>query len=520
MTEVLERGVDRWANDICFDDFYKPYTKQASAHGSSSRHRFLGGAAGPGKTLWGIMEHVMSCYEHSDPIEAQQVHTLMLRRTFPRLEQGIITRFKEKVPRELYRDYHETKHVVTWLNGATTQFGAMQHDSDAENFQAQWKNIFYDELCEFTFRQWSTISAWNRCPVSPYCTKDGAGNPIGVGAKWVKSLFVLHEPCDEMDDHQKAQYRPSDYAFFPCTYLDNPIYANDPNYLAQFGNYRKPVAEALMLGKWDAAGGYFERVWDEAENVYEDETFKVEKWYPKWMGGDAGYEHFAALYWFCIDDHGVIRCYREHCVKHQTPEELAAHAVELSRNDGTMEAFWFSHDAFSSMATRTYGSNPNSIAARMAPVLIKGGLPGASPSTRDKWGRERLLHDMLGQRVSVHGKEVARFQIARSCKQLIRTIPSCMPKDDNPEVIEDFLGDDPIQGVSYGLFGRFGYEARKPYDLRLREAVKEAIGDPEMPNYNLAHQVHMRMEENRQKQVENMQGRSATMRNRMRRYVK
>jgi len=511
-------GIGRFISNL--DKVYKPWPKQAAFHASTAQYRFLGGAAGPGKTLAGIMDHLIACNEFSDPAEAKQVHTLMLRRTFPRLQQGIMTRFKEKVPRELYKSFNESSHTVTWHNGATTVFGSMQHEKDAENFQAQWYKIFFDELCEFTFRQWVGISAWNRCPVSPYSTQDGAGNPIGVGAKWVNNVFVKGKPADEMDDFQKMHYDPSKYAYFPCTYLDNPIYANSPEFLANLNKYRKKTSEALKMGIWGAAGGYFEKVWDEAENVYEDHTFTLKPWYPKWLGGNAGYEHLAAVYWFCIDDFGIVRIYREHAIKHKDPEALANDIAILSRNDeGHFQGFFFSHDAFSSMATRTYGGDPNSIAVRMAPILIDAGLPAASPSTRDKWGRERLLHDMLGQRIQVNGVDRAKLQIARSCEQLVEDIPQQESDPDNPEVILESLNDKTIQGSSYGLFGRFGSEAHKPFQEHLREAVSKAIGDPENPNYGAGFMTQIKMEHNHRKQVAAQSCRSATMGRRQRRYI-
>src|SRR5690349_17185499 len=100
-------------------------------HESAAKHRLLGGAAGPGKTLALINDHLHACNRFSDPAEAAQVHTLLLRRTHPKLESTLITRFREKVPQELYRDYNESKKVVTWHNGATTHFGSMQYEHDA-----------------------------------------------------------------------------------------------------------------------------------------------------------------------------------------------------------------------------------------------------------------------------------------------------------------------------------------------------------------------------------------------------
>ena len=93
---------------------------------------------------------------------------------------------------------------MIWGNGATLKFGSMQYDADAWAFQGQWKDIYYDELCDFTFQQWMATSAWNRCPVSHQTRKWGSGNPIGIGAIWVEDLFVKKVPCQEMDDSVKS----------------------------------------------------------------------------------------------------------------------------------------------------------------------------------------------------------------------------------------------------------------------------------------------------------------------------
>src|ERR1700678_3127443 len=213
----MQTGIDRFAID--FRKRYDPYPQQARFHGCVSPYRFLGGAAGPGKTACGIVDHMISCQEFNAD-DAPHVHTLMLRRTHPKLEQTLLTRFYELVPKELYANFRKSPvPIVSWRNRSSTTFGSMQHEENAWDWQGQWFKIFYDELCEFTFEQWNATAAWNRCPVTPYCTKDGAGNPIGIGARWVRSLFVDHKPCEEMDEDQKRMYKAKDYAYFPCTYL-------------------------------------------------------------------------------------------------------------------------------------------------------------------------------------------------------------------------------------------------------------------------------------------------------------
>jgi hypothetical protein len=466
---------------------YKAYPHQLAFHQSACKHRLLGGAAGPGKTLALIEDHMMACAMFGQD-EGPQVHTLILRRTHPRLFDTVITRFREKIPKELYQDFNESKGIVTWHNGSSTKFGSMQHEHDVWGYQGQWYKIGYDELTEFTFPQWQNIAAWNRCPVSKHCTKDGATNPIGIGAAWVEDVFVRRRPCPEMDAGQKAQYVAKDYGYFPATYLDNPIYATDENYIAALDSYQSAVSHALKMGIWGVAGGYFDGAWDEAENVYPVGSVKYEKWWRRWLGGDWGFDHNSVIHWLCMDDLGIVRIYRELVVNRHTPEMLGEAIIEHSRGeDGRLEnyeLFSLSHDAFAQK------QDANPIGLRVGAVLQKAGLIAPSPSTKDKPGREQILYDYLKGRITVGkiwnealGKDepvqVARLQISADCENIIRTITKAPRDEKNREEIAEFLGDDALQSSGYGLYAMFGKPNRKPLEVRVQERiVKAEITDP------------------------------------------
>ena len=490
---VGQTGVERFVADVQADDLryldpktgqpkllYHPYPKLLQFHRSNSKYRLAGGAAGGGKSLGLLFDHMMEANSFQNPDEAKQVHTLLLRRTHPKLEATLITRFREKFPREVYKDYNEQKKIITWHPGSQTHFGSMQHEHDAYGWQGQWLKIDYDEICEFTFKQWVATSAWNRCPVSKYATKGGAGNPVGPGAGWCKALFVDKVPYEEMDDNQRREYDPNDYEYFPFTYLDNPIYANDPNYIASLRQYSDLEQRALMLGEWGLAGGYFSGAWDPEENIYEDGAVEIKPWHKRWMGGDWGFDHWAANYFCFLDDFGIVRVYREFVTRQEPPETLAESIVQHSYDeDGRIpkfENFYYSHDAFHQ---KTDG---NTIALRMESKLRASGLPRLTNAGTDKVGREQLFFQLLKNRITVgetsdgHPIEVAALQIARSCTRLIQNIPLA-PRDQdtelNREKIAQFPGLDFVDGAGHAIYGKIGKPGAKPFQARLAEALKD-----------------------------------------------
>ncbi len=483
MTEGFERAVYDLRKS------YSPYPMQAEFHASPAPYRFLGGAAGPGKTTAMLVENLISVNEFNSD-DAKQVQTLFLRRTQPMLENTVVTRFREKIDPSLYKKFTEKPFEVEWLNGATTRFGSMQYENDVYSWQGQWKDIYYDEMCEFTWKQWVGISAWNRCPVSRYARKMGAGNPIGVGAPWVRSIFVDHKPYDEMGDVQRKQYNAEDYAYFPCTYLDNPIFANDPQFIAGLMSLPEPLRKALMEGSWDVTGGYFTGAFDQATNVIPAEEFDPKPWHRQWLSGDWGFEHWTALYRHYMDDIGKIRTGRELMLQHHDPEMLAERIIEwLVDRDGKfpkISAFPFSHDAFANQTTKSYGATSNSVADRISKVLRPYGIALPVNSGKDKLGREQTMYNTLRN---------GTWLVCDDCPKLIGTLISAPRDDKRPEMIAEFTGDDPLQGAGYGIYWILGKPAAKPAEQLLRERLLSIEqNSPNKPSAEMA-QHFARLEE-------------------------
>ena len=464
---------------------YSPYPFQARFHDSPAPYGFLGGAAGPGKTTCSLMELFVGANEFN-ATDGKQVHDLALRRTYPQLTATVITRFRELFPPSLYRKYNETHNEVIWLNNATLKFGSMQYESNAWDYQGQWRGVYFDELCDFYFKQWMAISAWNRCPISGVkAMKWGSGNPIGIGAVWCEDLFVKHVPCQEMDESQRSAYDPLDYPYFGATYLDNPVYANDPTFLKNLEAYPEAYRDALKYAIWGAAGGYFRGVWDEAIHVFSRNKLVIEPWWKQWISGNWGYAHPASYYKHCMDDDGVVYTYDEKFEREKEPEELARIICEWALEDGKMprfENFAHSFDAAATKRTATMGENVNSVNNRMIPILRKAGIPDPHESTRDKLGRDTLMREKMRKRIRIgedsagHPLEVPSWQIADRCTQLRRIIPVIKANPDEPEKMEGSEDgtDSPLQGSGYGLYAIFGKPRALPKEVQLARVIADA----------------------------------------------
>jgi phage terminase large subunit len=283
--------------------WYQPFARQLQFHKSQTKYRLFGGAAGPGKTkslLWEairLAERVPGC------------DTLLLRRTFPELESSLLAQFRRDVPRDRYISYNEAKHLVTWRNGSTTRFGYCRDENDVYQYQgAEYLFIGIDELTHFTLKQWQFLTSRNRCRVQEYPPGRNAGrrvvpcmagatNPGNIGHAWVKALWIDKKPPAGYD--RPEQYDPRDYEFIPARITDNPIYANDQNYLKTLEALPDRLRRAFLEGDWSVLSGQYFDVFEIGRHTARAEEIGIQAWWPRWISIDWGFHHPSAVYWHC-----------------------------------------------------------------------------------------------------------------------------------------------------------------------------------------------------------------------------
>ena len=450
-------------SELRISDYYKAFPRQEQFHQSNAKNRLFGGQAGPGKTKALLWEAIFQANHYPG------VDTLLLRRTFPELEESLLREFRRSVPQELYKSYNESKHVVIWHNGSTTRFGHAQNENDVYQYQgAEYLFIGIDELTMFTLPMWQFLSSRNRCPVpGTFPNMAGATNPGSIGHKWVKALWIDRKPADNMEE--SFRYNPDEYEFIPARLDDNEIYAVG----TQAGDAYRSTLESLpehmrrmyLEGDWNIfAGQYFDFFGKQC--TIPAEEVKLERWHTRWISMDWGYKHPASVYWHAINENKVVTTYREIHGDMIGERELARRIVEENAGE-KVEAIFLSPDAF---AKRT---SQNTIAEEMGDELRKEGLPFPTPADNNRIGGARLCHSML--------KGGFAF-ISTACPMLIDCLPSLIHDDKNVEDVlkvdaaPGTLGDDPYDAWRYGLLSMLGAKA-VPFEEKVKRFAAE-IDDP------------------------------------------
>ncbi|MGB7470893.1 MAG: phage terminase large subunit, partial [Candidatus Acidiferrum sp.] len=257
-------------------DSYKPFPRQHQFHESKAKYRLFGGAAGPGKTKALLWEAIYQA------LRVPGSDSLLLRRTFPELESSLLAYFRRDVPRDFYKKFNESKHIVTWRNGSTTRFGYCRSENDVYQYQgAEFLFIGLDELTHFTFKQWQFLTSRNRCPVpGSVCKMAGATNPGNIGHAWVKALWIDHKPPAGFD--QPDLYEPRDYDFIRARLEDNPIYANDADYRHRLAVLPEHLRRAFLDGDWNVFAGQYFNIFDYGRHTARPEEIRLEPWWPRW----------------------------------------------------------------------------------------------------------------------------------------------------------------------------------------------------------------------------------------------
>lgn len=261
------------------DSLWTPYPKQrlATELAAEADETLFGGAAGPGKTEWGL-RHVITQMERYPGNRGgifRRVHPSLTRSVIPRLK--IILRGRAR--------WNGNEHTFTFPNTSILELGALQYEDTVLDFQgAEYGVIFFEEITEFMQSQWEYMIGRLRPPatmedsIAKKMRPHGIAttNPGGRGHRWVKRRWVR----PEAKDLESGQVRcnpgqiwrpkatednpePNSRVYIPATHQDNPaLLEKDPGYLARLrAQSNRGLRRAMEFGDWDAIDTVVGALW-------------------------------------------------------------------------------------------------------------------------------------------------------------------------------------------------------------------------------------------------------------------
>ena len=429
----------------------------------------FGGAKGPGKTDCLIMEA-------GRDIEHPRYHGLLLRRTFPRLQE-IIDRCWLWYP-SFGGDYRAGEHRWYFPSGSKITLGHVQHEDDKRNWHGKEIHFLgFDEITEFTYTQYTFICANVRM------AQEGLGlrircttNPGGIGHVWVKEYFV--DPCkpeEEIDylsgdGNIRTMFVVKPYidpvtqtsrSFVPATVYDNPsIMINDPGYVRRLEGLQGVERLRLLHGDWRVFEG---QVFDELnDRVHGCDDFPIPPEWERIMVFDWGYARPYCALWFAVDFDGTIYLYRElYGMKEGDPNK----GMRYTNTQICREIFKAEDDT-----VKFRVADP----ACWSPTKIKGSNVVHGPSFVEDAANEGLFflkgdNDRLFGKQQIHQRlmvdvevdsageitdEKPRFVAFRSCKRWWTEMLDLREDPKNPEDVDSSQPDEGYDCTRYAFMSR------------------------------------------------------------------
>lgn len=281
-----------------------------------------GGAKGGGKT------HAVRIKAVGGAISNPGIRILIMRRTYPELEENHIRPIVGMVTPLHIASYNATTHLMTFQNGSTIKFGHWSGDASEDEYNGlEYDWIFIDEATQFSERSVNFLGGClrgvNDFPKRMYFTC----NPGGVGHRWVKRLFIDRNFKLNSDNPEENE-NPDDYLFIPATVDDNyHLKESSPGYVRMLANMPEDKRRAYRYGDWDAIGGNYFPEFTEATHVIK--PFSIPEHWQRYRSFDYGLDMFAC-YWWAVDEDGRSWCVREFCEKGLIVKDAAAKIHDLT----------------------------------------------------------------------------------------------------------------------------------------------------------------------------------------------
>lgn len=358
----------------------------------------------------------------------------------------------------------QSSGTTVGVEGSRFYVSHCQHEKDKENHQGQeYHWIGFDQLEQFsqTMYEYLKMQARSTNP-NIQCYIRASFNPGGIGHAWVKKHFVDACPRDGTvrsfikvnDEYKKVSYGTPDAltrAFVFSVIHDNRhIIENDPQYLANLRSLPEKLRVAMEDGDWDHFDGQFFEMWRKEHHVIAySEYLNMCKALPvaRFISGDYGFVKQSAIGWFAVFPDSSIVQYRELYKGGYTYPALQRKIMEMTPEHEKIE--------YQTMDPAIQGDKQHHKEEKEGEAKGTSGLDEMEKVCDNRWpillaDNRRVvgwtqMREALTPRKNQFDVIVPRLRYTENCSETIRTIPTLIHDDADPEDVntegEDHLGD-------------------------------------------------------------------------------
>lgn len=429
---------------------WRPQPRQADFLRRADDEGLYGGAAGGGKTDCALMWEL-------EPYKIPHYHGLLLRRTFPELEE-VITRSQELYPKIVPgAKYNDNKHIWRFPTGSRVYLGSMHREQDMYNYSGRaFDRISFDELTMFPYSMYSFMFSRNR-PNGPGIASRMRGytNPGGIGHAWVKQRFIAGRIPGQsyaykvvVDGKEYIRHR----VFIPAKVFDNQILLSyNPNYIASMAMLPEAKRKALLEGDWDTFSGQAFVEWRDAEAGYMSrqwthviEPFRIPDTWRYFRSFDFGYARPFAVHWYAQDNDGRLYAIRELYGSNGTPNE----GVQWAPDRIAQEVARIEREEFKDRGPIRGVADPSiwdaSRGESIARMMEREGVYWVPGDNKRIPGKQQVHW-----RLAFAKDGYPMLYVFRTCKHMVRTLPALVYDQTNVEDVDTESEDHAYDSLRY-----------------------------------------------------------------------